>query len=52
MLVQAQGFTMNPEMMKMMKEFDSNEMNKQLDSLGLSPSDVRSLLVPLLCPPL
>ncbi len=37
---------MNSEMMKMMKEFDSAEMNKQLDSLGLSPSDVRARAAP------
>ncbi|KAK9838147.1 hypothetical protein WJX81_004160 [Elliptochloris bilobata] len=39
-IMQQQGFNMNPEMMQMMKDFDATEMNKQLDSLGLSPTEV------------
>ena len=35
-----QGFNQNPAMMKAFESFDSNEMNKQLDNLGVSPAEV------------
>ncbi len=31
---------LDPSMMNMMKDLDGAEMNKQLESLGLSPSEV------------
>lgn len=36
----AQGMNLDPNMMNMMKDLDSSEMNKQLETLGLSPSEV------------
>ena len=35
-----QGMSMDPSMMNMMKDLDGAEMNKQLETLGLSPSEV------------
>ena len=35
-----QGMNMNPGMMNMMKDLNGDEMNKQLETLGLSPSEV------------
>lgn len=32
--------SLDPNMMSMMKDMDSSEMNKQLETLGLSPSEV------------
>ena len=32
--------SMDPSMMNMMKDLDGAEMNKQLETLGLSPSEV------------
>ena len=35
-----QGMNLDPSMMNMMKDLDGAEMNKQLETLGLSPSEV------------
>lgn len=35
-----QGMNLDPNMMNMMKDLDGAEMNKQLETLGLSPSEV------------
>eukprot|EP00884_Botryococcus_braunii_P019871 jgi/Botrbrau1/6568/Bobra.40_2s0032.1 len=39
-LVQQQGLNMPPDMMDMMKGMDTEEVNRQLDGLGLTPADV------------
>ena len=35
-----QGMNLDPNLMNMMKDMDSGEVNQQLESLGLSPSEV------------
>ncbi|EIE19155.1 hypothetical protein COCSUDRAFT_59638 [Coccomyxa subellipsoidea C-169] len=39
-MMEQQGMNLDPNMMSMMKDMDSSEMNKQLETLGLSPSEV------------
>ncbi|KAK9904988.1 hypothetical protein WJX75_007232 [Coccomyxa subellipsoidea] len=39
-MMEQQGMNLDPNMMSMMKDLDSSEMNKQLETLGLSPSEV------------
>ncbi|CAL8464572.1 g4107 [Coccomyxa elongata] len=39
-MMEQQGMNLDPNMMNMMKDLDSSEMNKQLETLGLSPSEV------------
>ncbi|CAL5224675.1 g7398 [Coccomyxa viridis] len=39
-MMEQQGMNLDPSMMNMMKDLDGAEMNKQLETLGLSPSEV------------
>ncbi|CAK0787556.1 hypothetical protein CVIRNUC_010778 [Coccomyxa viridis] len=39
-MMEQQGMSMDPSMMNMMKDLDGAEMNAQLETLGLSPSEV------------